>query len=226
MIQPIIFEKVWKNTLFQTQGILARFLICRPAPKTGTRVNMKESPRFKHKAAFYRRVNKLLEEIIHPKKAIQLELSPQANKRNMDFYREIELQSGLNGRYHNVKIFASKIAEQSRRIAGVISLFEDSETEEINEISMERGVCLAHWYLDEVLRIYNNETLEENEKNENIVMQFLERRKSATTRDILRTISVKSLRRSKILLPILHKLQSSGKVLHKNNKWILKSADK
>jgi len=222
MVQPIIFDKVWNNTLFQTQGILARFLICKPTPKTGTRVNMLDIPRFQHRAPYCRRVNELLEEIIHPRKSVKLEISPQANKRNIEFYKEVELQSGLSGKYHGVRFFASKSAEQARRIAGVISLFENSEAEEIDEVDMERGVCLSHWYLEEVLRINNNENLEENQKNEDIVIGFLEKRESASTRDMLRVISPRYLRKSKELLPVLHRLESSGKIIRKNNKWFLK----
>lgn len=225
MVQPVIFDKVWQSALFQTQGILARFLICRPTPKTGTRVNVLEAPRFQHRAPFYKRVNALLDELASGKKPIRLELSPQAKRTNIDFYKLVELQSGSLGKYHNVRFFASKMAEQARRIAGVITLFENSDAEEIYEDAMERGVCLAHWYLEEVLRIHSDEELLEKEKNEDAVLRFLEKRKEATTRDMLRLLPRKAMRRSRVLSPILQQLEKEGKVKRKAQTWTINRGD-
>ena len=93
------------------------------------------------------------------------ETRASASMKNKEFYKAIELQSGVNGTYYHVRYFAAKIAEQSRRIAGVISLFENSSSEEISEKNMSKGITLAQWYLDEVLRIHNNENLEDDAMN-------------------------------------------------------------
>lgn len=43
MIQNIVFKRVWKNLFLQEQGLLARFLICQPSPKAGTRTYSNEN---------------------------------------------------------------------------------------------------------------------------------------------------------------------------------------
>ncbi len=221
MVQPVIFDKVWESDLFQQQGILARFLICKPNPKTGTRTNIVERLDFEYKQQFYKRVNELLEKIEQPKKPIEIHLSPQANKANLDFYKSIEQESGPGKKYHSVRFFSSKIAEQARRMAGIICLFENSESELVSLEDMEKAVCLAKWYLDEVLRISKAEKSIEEEMQEEAVMRIIERREAVSTRDILRTVSIKSIRRLSMLQPILSRLEKNGKIFNQDNQWSL-----
>ena len=76
MIQNIVFERVWNNIFLQEQGLLARFLICQPTPKAGTRVyhtsdRLEKSFKASQKK-FNTRMNELLaREFTYPKRTKQ-----------------------------------------------------------------------------------------------------------------------------------------------------------
>ena len=69
------------------------------------------------------------------------------------FADKIECELGPNGKLRPVTGLANKIPEHAARIAGVLALFENLETSELDETALGRGIKLAQWYLGEALRL-------------------------------------------------------------------------
>jgi hypothetical protein len=223
LIQNQPFSKIWSNELFQAQGILARFLICQPTPKAGSRIRGLDALVFEHADDFNNRVKQLLEKDSE-EELRELKLSPDAHRLNIEYYNEVELESGIGGRYQDIRPFASKTAEQARRIAGVITLFEGSSSSEIDEGAMKKGITLARWYLNEALRISNEDILDAQEENQNKILGLLKQKGNMTFRDVCRHFPNKKNRKKSFIEPLIEKLKNLGKITQNDKKeWMLKS---
>ena len=78
--------------------------------------------------------------------------------------------------YQPIKAFAAKIAEQSLRISGVFTLFENSCAEFIDEEAYEKGVTISRWYLQEVVNISKNDVVEDVSRHQQEVLNILKSR--------------------------------------------------
>lgn len=214
LIQNQPFEKVWGNELFQTQGILARFLISRPSPKAGTRIRGLEPLIFDQHSEFVARVNELLNKGDKDNDdVLELTIDKEAHKLNIEYYNLIEVETGIGGRYQDIKAFASKTAEQARRIAGVIKLFEDTDAIAIDASAMKRGIFLAKWYLDECLRISNDDLEDQNEANQKKLLRILEKKGPLNIREIIQAYPVRNLRKKSCIKPLIYSLKNQNKIL-------------
>lgn len=223
LIQNQPFSKIWSNELFQAQGILARFLPCKPIPKAGSRIRGLDALTFEHADDFNNRVKYLLEKGSE-EQLRELILSPDAHRLNIEYYNEVELESGIGGKYQDIRPFASKTAEQARRISGVITLFEGSSFSEIEECSMKKGIILARWYLNEALRISNDDILDAQEENQNKILGLLKQKGNMTFRDVCRHFPNKKNRKKSFIEPLVEKLEKAGKITKNDQKeWMLKS---
>lgn len=230
MIQNIVFERVWNNIFLQEQGLLARFLICQPTPKAGTRVyhtsdRLEKSFKASQKK-FNTRMNELLaREFCYPKqKEVQkITLSTEALQAYKQFSDTLEKEIVLGGDYYAVKAFAAKTAEQSLRIAACLHLFEKDSLELTKEV-YERGATLAKWYLDETLRITCKPELDPHGENSQYILKALEsrwqRKKTGMTlREITHTFPITTMRKKSSLLPILETLVNQSKIKYSDKMW-------
>ena len=214
-------ESVWGKPIFHTQGILARFLISRPMPLAGTRIRGLDAITLEHASSFNSRVYNLLNKQERDELK-EISLSNDAHRLNIQYYNSIEKESGTGGKYQDIRAFASKTAEQARRIAGVIALFEDYSTNEIDSSVMERAIKLSQWYLDECLRISNEDLKDEDESNQNKILKILEKKGSLTVRDICRVFPDKKLRKSKSINPLIDSLKNQNKIVQDELKrWMI-----
>ena len=85
--------------------------------------------------------------------ARSIALSGNAYHLWVDAYNSIERASGQGGALENYQAYASKLAEQMLRIAGVITLYENPEAVEITEATMQGAICLSQYYLNEATRL-------------------------------------------------------------------------
>jgi len=223
LIQNQPFSEIWSNELFQAQGILARFLPCKPIPKAGSRIRGLDALTFEHADDFNNRVKHLLDKGSEGELR-ELILSPDAHRLNIEYYNEIELESGIGGKYQDIRPFASKTAEQARRIAGVITLFEGSSSSEIDQGAMKKGITLAKWYLNETLRISNDDILDVQEENQKKLLGLLKQKGNMTFRDIIQKFPVQKLRKKRFIEPLVKRLEKLGKITKNDQKeWMLKS---
>ena len=153
-------------------------------------------------------------------------LTENARKAKTAFDREIEQELKLGGEYHHMPSFASKIVEHAIRIAAVLSLFEGlihirekrSNSWSIHRDSMESGIAIARWHLEEVKHLYDQDLEDEDEVKKTKVLATLQALAKkhpggVTLRDIGRSISKSVMdRKSSTIQPILEKLLQAGKI--------------
>ena len=231
MVQPVIFEKSWKSTLLQNQGFLPRFLICMPEPKAGTRSYLDtQSIYFEHQETAESRIKELLNEQwrrqVNEEEPEEILVSSEANALFIEFYNSIERELDIAGKYYSIKAFASKCAEQALRLSAFIGLVDNSKEMMITADNFKKGSTLAKWYLDETLRILEDQ--EGNEENQNVlkVLEFLQAKKlkgvdGMTLREISQFLPSHSLRKKTTLLPILKELQEAKKIDLRDDKWVV-----
>ncbi|MFT4255940.1 MAG: DUF3987 domain-containing protein [Pseudoxanthomonas sp.] len=161
LAQPVIAERALSDDVLAGQGFLARCLLAWPQGTAGTRQYQNESLR--NDPALQRLAAVLL---ARHRQALPLaqgerqELAPRGLVLDADafaMYRQlhdtVEGHMGPNGRFAQVKAWASKTAEQALRIAGVLTLVEDAHAAAITGPTMERAAELALWHLNEALRL-------------------------------------------------------------------------
>jgi hypothetical protein len=82
-----------------------------------------------------------------------LYLSDEAKAVWVAAYNEIELAQGLEGAFEDIKPTASKAAENTARIAGVLTLVSDPAAQRIPAAAMAQAVELTRFYLGEAVRL-------------------------------------------------------------------------
>ncbi|HQT03349.1 MAG TPA: YfjI family protein [Thiotrichales bacterium] len=168
MMQSVVAQSLFSDGIANEQGFLPRCLIAFPHSTAGGRWFTDRDPMNSHALKrYYAVMNSILEtpkptsehnpqELLPP----TLELNQAARAMLIAFHDEIECELNSNGKYFIIKGTANKIVEQASRIAGVIMVIEHGASVGldgvmIDESIMHNAIRLAHWYLDEWLRIFN-----------------------------------------------------------------------
>lgn len=86
-------------------------------------------------------------------------LSPEAKALLVKFSDAIEAEQGPGRTLRRVTGYASKIAEQAARIAGVLTLWADLHAQRIDAPTMADAITLAQFYLTEALRLSDAATV-------------------------------------------------------------------
>lgn len=157
MIQPIVATKVLSDPLLQGQGFLARFLICHEPSIAGTRFllerDITQGPQNDSAIGkYWERITQLLN---YPVKVdeetgeLQLTaavIKDEALDRWCALHDGIEDQLRVDGKYFDVKAFASKAAENAARIAAILAFVENFEHP--TEDHINRAGELISYYLE------------------------------------------------------------------------------
>lgn len=161
LIQPSAAEAFLSDDLANGQGLLARFLTCRPASTIGTRLDFSRKPvDDRAVTAFAERIENLLG---HPMALVEdrrnelappvLALDDDARSVLVDFAREVEKAQARGGVYEDARAFASKTAEHAARIAGVMTIFTDPDASSVKAETIVNAVTLAIYYAGEAVRL-------------------------------------------------------------------------
>ncbi|WP_178861686.1 YfjI family protein [Thiomicrorhabdus cannonii] len=166
MLQPVIVREVFNNPLLIEQGFIPRFLIAYPPSAMGTRfyneASIADDTRFK---AYFARLLELLENGWHIDPdggldLLNLTITGTAKQAFIAFSDEVERQLHPNGDLRHISGTAAKIAEQSARIAGVLTFIKDgTQAKTIAPEQMRAGITLARYSLAELLRLKENATI-------------------------------------------------------------------
>jgi hypothetical protein len=140
-------------------GFLPRFLMCEPQSTIGSRLQANTKHNDIELEVFGNRLRAILE-IEMPMDAETRELQPRvlglasdARELVAAFSDAVEQAQGAGGSLAHITGTASKIAEQACRIAGVLTLWQDINADEVKMAEMEFGVALAKFYLSEASRL-------------------------------------------------------------------------
>lgn len=80
-------------------------------------------------------------------------MSPDAKAQWITFPDSIEREQKPDGKYANIKAFASKAPEHCLRLAAVLTLFENPEATEVPVDKLHDATELIDFYLNENLRL-------------------------------------------------------------------------
>lgn len=159
MAQPIVAHAFLADPLAGETGFLPRCLICEPQSTIGTRLLGDAAPASAAIGDFADRLGDLLSTgmAMDPEtrelKPRPLYLSGHARELLSAFYNETELLQASGGKFEMIRGYASKIAEQAARIAGVLTVWQDMSAPEVTGAAMQSGIALASFYLSEANRL-------------------------------------------------------------------------
>ncbi len=160
MVQPGVADRLLSNVELTQQGLLSRMLVAAPPSLAGTRMQRAADHGSQAALAAYQaRLGEMLaakvpmrEGELQPRR---LELSFSAAAIWSDFTDETERALGPGGALEPIKGFANKLPEHAARMAGVLELAANGETELIGHGSIEKGIALARFYAGEALRLFH-----------------------------------------------------------------------
>lgn len=161
MAQPIIAERALSDAILSGQGFMARCLLAWPTGTAGTRSYREESlhddlalSRFAERTAMLlRKELPLAEDSRNELEPRVLTLTKKAKAQWIEVHNAIEYAEAPGQRYEVCKAWANKAAEQCLRVAGVLALIEDPDTQQIDAETVERAAELALWHLQEAVRL-------------------------------------------------------------------------
>ena len=157
MIQPIVATKVLADPLLQGQGFLARFLICHEPSIAGTRFlqgrDITQGAQNDYLVGkYWEKITQLLNNPVQVnEKTGELVLNVSVLKDEAlelwcALHDGIEDQIRIDGKYSDVKAFASKAAENAARIAAILAFVEGDEHPNVEHI--KRAGKLISYYLE------------------------------------------------------------------------------
>ena len=162
MAQPEVANRLLGKALYRSQGVLARFLICAPASRIGTRVHdggvedPREDPRL---SRYWHAVRQLLEQQPNEDRELGgldppcMALAPEARTLLIAAHNDIEAAMRDDGELAGIREFASKAVEHACRIAAVLTLISDPAAVSVSAETMRSALELVQAYLREHIRL-------------------------------------------------------------------------
>ncbi|SLN73607.1 hypothetical protein ROA7450_04152 [Roseovarius albus] len=187
MLQPVIAQNILSDRMFKSQGLWSRFLFAWPESRIGQRIL--ESGRALDERAmsalscFNTRIHQLLETPCptHADDPLQLvprplPLSQGAHDILLAFYNQVELAQQDGQAFAQIRGFASKAAEQAARIAGVLTVFENTNAREVSAGTMSNATVLMDWYLLEAARLLDTGPVSQELRDAQALLEWLQTR--------------------------------------------------
>lgn len=161
LVQPVAAEALLSDPMASGQGLLARFLTCRPPSRIGFRLRMeRDATADADIERFAARIQSLLSRELPLADGTHNELIPtplplsvEARTVLTDFAREVEKAQGPGGPFEDARAFASKTAEHAARIAAVLTIYAGPDAPEVTGEIMSGATELARFYANEAVRL-------------------------------------------------------------------------
>jgi hypothetical protein len=161
LVQPIAAQELLSDPMANGQGLLARFLTCRPPSRIGMRVKMEEDRGAAMQIAdFAANIKAILSCALPLTEGHRNELAPpllpladDARDVLVDFARKVEEAQAQGGLFEDVRAFASKTAEHAARLSAVLTIYADPNASEVTGDTMVGAVELATYYVNEAARL-------------------------------------------------------------------------
>ena len=161
MAQPNVAALLLDNLALEEQGLLPRFLFVWPESTCGTRkyeaFNAHNTPEFQQ---YRQRIKAILDAPLPFREDSDSELQPrrirlsfEAKEAYVQFHDGVEEQIKEGEELHPIKGMACKAAEHAARLAAVMELTNDLDTESVRFDSMAKGIILVQHFLSEALRL-------------------------------------------------------------------------
>lgn len=163
MVQPQVFKKFMDRKGEEARGIgfLARCLLCYPLSTQGTRF-LRSQPDLEAIPIFTDRITELLNEqvelfrskSVEAKEKVELRFSNEAQALWENVFNNIERSILPGGAFCEARDYASKVAENIARLAGVFHAFEGEGGIKISETTLNAASNVVIWYAREFIRLF------------------------------------------------------------------------
>ena len=181
MGQPVAMKPMLADPIMREQGFLGRCLIAWPKSTQGTRNKLKPDPESGLRlATFHKRIGQMLREPLPLLDGTQNELSPPSLKLSVDaaellteFQHEVEAELGDGGCYEEISSFANKAPEHAARIAGIMTVYGASDSEEIHIDTIYDAITLVRWYLGEALQLSSEASVSKEQLEKERLRQWV-----------------------------------------------------
>lgn len=162
MVQPKAFEQFMARKGEEARGIglMARWLVCYPTSTQGHRTVSSVSRQRPDESEFFLRIKELLADQVKtgamesPDSEAVLTLSPEAERMWVEIANQIERAILPGGYFCQAGDYASKVAENVARIAGVFHVFSGDEGLQISVATLRAAAAVAGWYAGEFVRLF------------------------------------------------------------------------
>lgn len=165
MVQPQVFQAFMQRKGENARGIgfLSRCLVCYPISKMGFRPSQNNTAPLDSIAWFNSRTLELLKSQVNQlcadsqkakSDSIQLRFDAAAQPEWNEAYNSIEFQIRPGGDFCLHSDYASKVAENIARMAGVLHAFEGLEGTQISVETLRSAVQIVLWYTAEYMRLF------------------------------------------------------------------------
>lgn len=164
MVQPAAFAKYMERKGDEARGVgfIARWLVCYPMTTQGTRFDSSpESLEPVARRKFSDRIKEILEQQVRTGaiesslSEIVLTFASDAQVEWLHIANQIEASIRPGGAFCEASDYASKIAENIARIAGVFHAFSGQEGAQISLDTLRSAVMVASWYANEFIRLFS-----------------------------------------------------------------------
>ena len=195
MAQRDVAARFLGDPILRDQGLFSRILVAAPDSIAGTRFYRDPQPDDDSAIRAYgARILAILEAPWPLAEGRRNELVPRVLTITAEaaatwtaFYNHIESQLADGGDLRVMQDFASKIAENAARIAGVLTIVNNHCATEIDAETMNLAVTLADWYVAEALRLQHMARTDPKLLQAQRLLDWLGKRPAAITdfRDIM-----------------------------------------
>ena len=200
------------NKIAKDLGFNARCLFSHPVSTQGYRqINNPVTSR-EHLPIFSERIKELILFNQHNDR-IMLQFSPTAASAWIDWYNFVETQIASTGELFEIRDCASKIAENTARIAALLHFFRGDEGD-ITPIAMDAAEIISSWYLEEYQNFFSsgNNSNDENELFDWIINYCRYHSLARLKKNIILQYGPVRLRNKKALEPLLNNLAYKQKI--------------
>jgi Protein of unknown function (DUF3987) len=161
MVQPDIGAALMADLTLADQGLPSRMLPVAPASMAGVRLFREPKPQSeaalqRYKAALLALLECPLPLSVGKRNNLdprQLPLSLAARAAWIAYADHTEKKLAAGGVFEPIRPLGNKLAEHAARLAGMLALCDDPQTEEICEKKLASGVILAEYFAAEALRL-------------------------------------------------------------------------
>ncbi|MBN8974853.1 MAG: DUF3987 domain-containing protein [Rhizobiales bacterium] len=182
MVQPEVASILLSDHILVDQGMLSRYLITAPEGRAGRRFHKEPSMESAGKLLRYeQQMCTILERPLPLADGTPNEVAPRvlrlsndARTKLIDFADDVEKQLGPDGELRPISGLANKLPEHATRLAAVLTIFDNPDTNEIAVEAAENGMKLARHYADEALRLFEGARIDAKLRQAGRVLEWLQ----------------------------------------------------
>lgn len=162
MSQTIVAMDFIGSEMVMQQGLGNRFLYDAPESMRGTRLfnddDLDSDPEYMAYCEYIQLMVSRVMKIDEATGGVDVKVirtSPEAKAIWADHYNALEIGCGEGGPFATHAAYVGRFPEQTLRLAGILTLIEDLDADEITADAMTRAVMLADYYLQSAIHLFN-----------------------------------------------------------------------